>query len=67
MNLAIEEAFNLGWKLALVARHEVRKEIPDSYDAERRPVAQTVLRGADRGFELEATQNLIMELFRLYV
>ena len=67
MNLAIGDAFNLGWKLALVLRNEVIEEILDSYEVERRPVAQTVLRGADRGFELEATQNTFIELFRLYI
>ncbi|MEM8529421.1 MAG: FAD-dependent monooxygenase [Chloroflexota bacterium] len=67
MNLAIGDAFNLGWKLALVLRNEVHEEVLDSYEIERRPVAQTILRGADRGFELEATQNSIIELFRLYV
>ena len=67
MNLGIGDAFNLGWKLALVLHNEAREEVLDSYDVERRPVAQVVLKGADRAFELEATQNPIMELFRLYV
>ena len=57
MNLGIGDAVNLGWKLALVHNGQARLELLDTYQAERRPVARSVLRGADRGFELEATTN----------
>jgi 2-polyprenyl-6-methoxyphenol hydroxylase-like FAD-dependent oxidoreductase len=57
MNLGIGDAFNLGWKLALVARGQARDRLLDSYEAERYPVATAVLRGSDRGFALEATSN----------
>jgi 2-polyprenyl-6-methoxyphenol hydroxylase-like FAD-dependent oxidoreductase len=53
MNLAIGDAFNLGWKLALVATRQAHEQLLDSYEAERYPVAKTVLRGSDRGFALE--------------
>lgn len=43
MNVGIQDAHNLGWKLALVARGAARQSILDSYDRERRPVARTVL------------------------
>ncbi|HSK91909.1 MAG TPA: FAD-dependent monooxygenase [Euzebyales bacterium] len=42
MNTGIQDACNLGWKLALVARGAGDKLL-DSYDAERRPVARTSL------------------------
>jgi 2-polyprenyl-6-methoxyphenol hydroxylase-like FAD-dependent oxidoreductase len=57
MNLGIGDAFNLGWKLALVAKGHADERLLDSYQAERHPVAKTVLRGADRGFALEATTH----------
>jgi 2-polyprenyl-6-methoxyphenol hydroxylase-like FAD-dependent oxidoreductase len=57
MNLGVGDAFNLGWKLAAVATGQARPELLDTYEAERLPVARTVLRGADRGFALEATEN----------
>jgi hypothetical protein len=60
MNLAIGDAFNLGWKLALVARGQARGDLLDSYEAERRPVALAVLRGTDRGFALEVTANPVL-------
>jgi hypothetical protein len=64
MNLAIGDAFNLGWKLALVARGQARSELLDSYEAERRPVALAVLRGTDRGFALEVTANPVLVWIR---
>ncbi|CAM5680186.1 3-(3-hydroxyphenyl)propionate hydroxylase [Streptomyces avidinii] len=39
MNTGIQDAFNLGWKLAAVARGEAGDTLLDSYEAERRPVA----------------------------
>jgi 2-polyprenyl-6-methoxyphenol hydroxylase-like FAD-dependent oxidoreductase len=38
-NTAIEDAVNLGWKLAAVLKQQAPKELLDSYEAERRPVA----------------------------
>lgn len=67
MNLGVGDAVNLGWKLALVARGLASTELLDSYEAERRPVARQILRGADRGFELEATENPVIEWFRRHV
>jgi 2-polyprenyl-6-methoxyphenol hydroxylase-like FAD-dependent oxidoreductase len=57
MNLAVGDAVNLAWKLGLVVRGEARERLLDSYEAERRPVAVAVLRGADRGFALETVAN----------
>jgi 2-polyprenyl-6-methoxyphenol hydroxylase-like FAD-dependent oxidoreductase len=67
MNLAIGDAFNLGWKLALVATGRAHDGLLDSYEAERRPVARTVLRGTDRGFALETTRNSIAAWLRTNV
>ena len=38
MNTAIHDAFNLGWKLAFVARGWAGDELLDTYETERRPV-----------------------------
>jgi 2-polyprenyl-6-methoxyphenol hydroxylase-like FAD-dependent oxidoreductase len=64
MNLAIGDAFNLGWKLALVATRQAHEQLLDSYEAERYPVAKTVLRGSDRGFALETTSNPLARWIR---
>jgi 2-polyprenyl-6-methoxyphenol hydroxylase-like FAD-dependent oxidoreductase len=42
MNTGIQDAYNLGWKLAAVARG-ASPALLDSYEAERRPVAASVL------------------------
>ena len=39
MNTGLQDAFNLGWMLALVCRGQAGDGILDSYEAERRPVA----------------------------
>jgi 2-polyprenyl-6-methoxyphenol hydroxylase-like FAD-dependent oxidoreductase len=64
MNLAIGDGFNLGWKLALVATGQAHEQLLDSYEAERYPVAKTVLRGSDRGFALETTSNPLARWIR---
>ena len=48
MNTGIQDAYNLAWKLALVATGEGSSFLLDSYDAERRPVAEQVSRLTDR-------------------
>jgi 2-polyprenyl-6-methoxyphenol hydroxylase-like FAD-dependent oxidoreductase len=43
MNTGIQDAHNLGWKLAAVASGDAAPALLDSYEAERRPVAAHVL------------------------
>lgn len=43
LNLGLQDAFNLGWKLAEVIRGESGEELLDTYHAERHPVAARVL------------------------
>ena len=43
MNTGLQDAFNLGWKLALVCRGEAGAGLLETYEAERRPVAARVL------------------------
>ena len=48
MNTGLQDAFNLGWKLALVCRGAAGAGLLDTYEAERRPVAELVVAsGAD--------------------
>ena len=50
MNTAIADGYDLGWKLAWVLRGWAGPELLDSYEAERRPVAEhNVARSADPG------------------
>ena len=48
MNTGLQDAFNLGWKLAMVCRGEAGAGLLDTYETERRPVAERVVAsGAD--------------------
>ena len=47
LNTGITDAHNLGWKLALVASGRAPHALLDSYGAERRPVADEVLKLTD--------------------
>jgi 2-polyprenyl-6-methoxyphenol hydroxylase-like FAD-dependent oxidoreductase len=48
MNMGLGDAFNLGWKLALVIHGNAREEILDSYEEERVPVIDGVMRMTDQ-------------------
>ena len=52
MNTGIQDAWNLGWKLALVAQGRASDELLDTYQAERWPVGRYLLRYTDRLFSL---------------
>jgi 2-polyprenyl-6-methoxyphenol hydroxylase-like FAD-dependent oxidoreductase len=52
MNTGIQDAWNLGWKLALVARGSAVERLLDSYHAERWPVGRVLLRYTDRAFSI---------------
>jgi 2-polyprenyl-6-methoxyphenol hydroxylase-like FAD-dependent oxidoreductase len=57
MNMGIQDAFNLAWKLALVQRGLGQPVLLDSYHAERHPVAAATLAGTD-----SATSGLVFNL-----
>lgn len=63
MNVGIQDAINLGWKLATVVKHhdklteEAREKLLDSYHAERYPVGRTLLQGTDRMFSFTAAAS----------
>lgn len=44
MNFCIQDAFNLGWKLAAVINGHADPALLDTFEAERRPVAEALLR-----------------------
>jgi 2-polyprenyl-6-methoxyphenol hydroxylase-like FAD-dependent oxidoreductase len=46
LNLGLQDAFNLGWKLAEVIRGEAGDELLDTYHTERHPVAARVLQAS---------------------
>lgn len=65
LNLGVGDAMNLAWKLALVARGEAKADLLESYEAERRPVTQTIMRNTDRGFKLETVSSPVAMWMRM--
>ena len=57
MNTGIQDAFNLGWKLALVVRGLVAPSLLESYEAERMPVARSVVNLTDRMTRVVTAQH----------
>jgi hypothetical protein len=57
MNTGIQDAFNLGWKLRLVTSGAAAPKLLDSYEAERIPVAKSVVAITDRLTRAATTQN----------
>ncbi|MDQ1582110.1 MAG: hypothetical protein QOF36_164 [Microbacteriaceae bacterium] len=64
MNTGIQDAVNLGWKLAQVIRGLAGDHLLDTYEAERLPVARGVLRMTDRMFRIATTQNAVVRVIR---
>jgi 2-polyprenyl-6-methoxyphenol hydroxylase-like FAD-dependent oxidoreductase len=69
LNLGIQDAFNLGWKLAAEVNGWAPEGLLDSYQAERRPVAADVLNNTRAQMELmslepgaQAVRRLVSEL-----
>jgi hypothetical protein len=67
MNTGIQDAWNLGWKLALVARGLAAEALLDSYHAERWPVGRFVLRFTDRAFTLATSSGPLARVVRTRV
>jgi len=66
MNTGIGDAYNLGWKLALVARGLAGVSLLDSYEAERMPFARSILNGTDRAFLLQATTDTAAQRLKIF-
>ncbi|HTE68085.1 MAG TPA: FAD-dependent monooxygenase, partial [Actinomycetes bacterium] len=64
MNTGIQDAWNLGWKLALVGGGVADQALLESYDAERRPVGGFVVRFTDRAFSAATSTNPLIRALR---
>ncbi len=64
MNAGIRDAFNLGWKLGLVAAGLAAPELLDSYEAERKPADEAVIRQTDRATRLVSLHGSVTRFVR---
>ena len=67
MNTGIQDAWNLGWKLALVAAGTADPDLLDTYQSERQPVGRNVLRFTDRTFTIATSSGAVSRLARTRV
>jgi hypothetical protein len=67
MNTGLQDAYNLGWKLALVVTGAADAALLRSYEDERIPVAQRLLSTTDRAFSLVISDRRLAGLFRTRV
>lgn len=65
LNLGLEDAVNLGWKLAATVRGWAPPGLLDTYDEERHPVAAKVLRNSRAAVALLDPAERITPLFEL--
>jgi len=64
MNTGIQDAVNLGWKLAQILRGVADPALLDTYEAERAPIGRMVLRFTDRAFTIATSTQPIVRLAR---
>lgn len=67
MNTGLGDATNLAWKLVEVVKHGADPRLLDTYDAERRPFAESLVATTDRLFELVVRQTRLARFVRLNV
>jgi hypothetical protein len=63
MNTGIQDVANLAWKLAAVARG-ADNHLLDSYEKERAPVGEALLRFTERGLKMATLSNPLLESAR---
>jgi hypothetical protein len=64
MNTGLQDAYNLAWKLALVASGRADPALLNSYEEERIPIARRLLNTTDRAFRLVVSDNPLAGVFR---
>jgi len=67
MNTGLQDAYNLGWKLALVIEGRADDALLDTYESERMRVAQRLLHTTDRAFRFVVSETSIAAVFRTKV
>ena len=67
MNTGLQDAYNLGWKLALVVKGRADSALLDSYEEERIPVARRLLNTTDRAFRLVVADNPLAGFLRTQI
>jgi 2-polyprenyl-6-methoxyphenol hydroxylase-like FAD-dependent oxidoreductase len=60
MNTGMQDAFNMAWKLVYVIKSIAHDTLLDSYQPERRPVAEQLLKGTDLTFRAFSEPGVLL-------
>jgi len=66
MNHGLQDACNLGWKLAMVIEKKIKGRILNSYAKERKPVIRKIAFVTNGLYCLLSSQNMLIKMMRLY-
>ncbi|MFJ7905216.1 FAD-dependent monooxygenase [Streptomyces sp. NPDC096198] len=67
LNVGLQDAFNLGWKLASVCHHRAPAELLDTYHKERHPIGAALLENTQAQTALGAIHTPDMRMLRTVV
>jgi 2-polyprenyl-6-methoxyphenol hydroxylase-like FAD-dependent oxidoreductase len=67
MNTGIQDATNLGWKLAYAISGAAEPSLLDTYEVERAPVGRNVLRFTDWAYTIATSTNTLLRFARTRV
>jgi 2-polyprenyl-6-methoxyphenol hydroxylase-like FAD-dependent oxidoreductase len=67
MNTGMQDAFNLAWKLAMVAHGQANQSLLDSYSIERSAVGDRVLRNATQMTDIAVMRNPVAQTVRNFM
>ncbi len=67
MNTGLQDAWNLGWKLALVLQGRARQELLESYHLERHPVGEFLMQSTDRLFQMATSGGAVLSFVRRHI
>lgn len=64
LNAGIQDAYNLGWKLGIVANGYGKTLLIDSYNIERQPIGEALIEDTTRSTSLALTHSKFLQVFR---
>jgi hypothetical protein len=67
MNTGIGDAINLSWKLAAVLKGSCTDKLLETYDLERLPFAQKLVKTTDRMFQIVTSRSLLGAAWRSFI
>jgi 2-polyprenyl-6-methoxyphenol hydroxylase-like FAD-dependent oxidoreductase len=67
MNTGIQDAWNVGWKLALVSSNRADAGLLETYHLERWPVGRSVIRLSDRAFTAGTATHPVAGFIRTHI